>query len=194
MVGSVISVKASRDGKTVKLEVKVGSEKRILTVSEGTYREIGCPLSGDLIDADTLLAIEAESRRRGAMEKASRVLAYADNNKKSLYRKLLQAGYSKEESLCAVEECVARGFIDEERQLLRLIEKLANADGQGPYKILARLAAKGYAPRDISAAMTQLTNTGAVDFSRNARLLLERLQPEGAAEKQKILYKYGYKK
>ena len=85
MQGTVISVKpADKKGSAVKIELSFGGEKRIYTVSEGTYREIGCPLSDELIDADSLELLEREHRRRCAMKKALNILAYADNNSKNL--------------------------------------------------------------------------------------------------------------
>ena len=190
---SVVSVKTSKDAKSVRLEVKVGSENRIYSVSEGTYREIGCPLSGDFIDGDTLVGIEAESRRKAALAKASRILAFADNNRRNLYRKLIQAGFSRDESRFAVSECVSLGFIDESAQIRRIIEKMANGDLIGPYKIRMKLISKGYEPKDISAVLDELTASGEVSFTENKKALLERLMPESFEEKQKILYKYGYR-
>lgn len=191
---SVVSVKSSKSGNSVKIEVKVGSENKIFTVSDGTYREIGCPLSDEVIDTDTLVAVEKESRRLKALQKALRILSFADNNRKNLQRKLIAAGFTKEESDYALGECLKKGFIDEDRQLLRLIEKMANSDRIGPYKISAKLAAKGYSPFDIRRIMTFLSESGDIDFKKNANALFEKLRPESYDEKQKILYKYGYKR
>lgn len=191
---SVVCVKSSEGGNSVKIEVKVGSEKKIFTVSEGTYREIGCPLSDDIIDTDTLIAIEKENRKRKVLEKAFRILAFADNNRKNLYRKLIAAGFTKEESEYALEVCLKKGIIDENRQLERLIEKMANTDLFGPYRILPKLAAKGYSASDIRRIMTSLSEAGQIDFKKSADALFEKMRPESYEEKQKILYKYGYKK
>jgi SOS response regulatory protein OraA/RecX len=192
--GTVISVKpADKKGSAVKIELSFGGEKRIYTVSEGTYREIGCPLSDELIDADSLELLEREHRRRCAMKKALNILAYADNNSKNLYRKLLTAGFSREEASITVKECIRLGYIDEERQLERLIIGLWERDLLGPARIYAKLCSKGYNPSQVSAVMGRLRQAGEIDFGKSRRALIEKRMPETYEERQKILYKYGYK-
>ena len=194
MQGSVISVKTSDTNRTlVTVELALGNEKKKYTVSEGTYREIGCPLSGDILDEDELELLEHEFQRREAMKKALRILAYADNNKKNLYRKLVKAGYSTDNATYTVNECVRLGYVDEERQLERLITLACNRDLNGPSKIYARLLAKGYRAADITEAIARLTRLGEINFTESKKILLSRKDPATREEKQKILYKYGYK-
>lgn len=194
MQGSVISVKHSDKKQTlIIIELLVGDEKRKYTVSEGTYREIGCPLSAEQIDAGAIELLEEEHLRREAMKRALRILAYADNNSKTLYRKLILAGHSRECAAYAVRECVSLGYINEAQQLERLISLGCNRDLFGPSKIFSKLLAKGYAARDISAAMDRLRESKEIDFQRSKELLLMKKAPESYEEKQKILYKYGYK-
>ena len=194
MQGTVISVKpADKKGSAVKIELSLGGEKRIYTVSEGTYREIGCPLSAELIDADALELLEGEDRRRRAMKKALNILAYADNNSKNLYRKLIIAGFSKDEASLTVKECIRLGYIDEAGQIERLIIRCCESELLGPAKIFAKLAAKGYKPAEISEVMNRLREAGEIDFTESRRRLIEKKRPETYEERQKLLYKYGYK-
>ena len=194
MQGTVISVKpADKKGSAVKIELSLGGEKRIYTVSEGTYREIGCPLSAETIDSVALGIIDGEDRRRRAMKKALNILAYADNNSKNLYRKLLTAGFSREEASITVKECIRLGYIDEERQLERLIIGLWERDLLGPARIYAKLCSKGYNPSQVSEVMNRLREAGEIDFTESRRRLIEKKRPETYEERQKLLYKYGYK-
>lgn len=193
MGGTVISIRPEGKARThLRIKVDFGQEQKTFTVSEGTYREIGCPLSGEIIDGEALEQLIREGGERDALKRALSILSYADNNKKSLARKLYLAGFNKSEVEYALRECIAHGYIDERRQLERLIislhEKLI-----GPSKIYARLLSKGYSGADISAVMSRLASDGELDFSESKRRLLEKFRPEGHLEKQKLLYKYGYK-
>ena len=190
----ILSVGA-KEGKTplVIITALNGEKKQKYTITEGTYREIGCPLSDELIDADSLELLEREHRRRCAMKKALNILAYADNNSKNLYRKLLTAGFSREEASITVKECIRLGYIDEERQLERLIIGLWERDLLGPARIYAKLCSKGYNPPQVSAVMGRLRQAGEIDFGKSRRALIEKKHPETFEERQKILYKYGYK-
>ena len=110
MGATVISVRTREKNKcTVILEIMVGNEKRKYTVNEGTYRNIGCPLSGEEIDEDMMLTVSEEDGRRRALEKALKILAYADNSKQRLYSKLVTHGFSRDISKSTVEECVRLG-------------------------------------------------------------------------------------
>ena len=194
MLSKILSVK-SKEGKTplIILEIKSGENRRKYTVSEGTYREIGCPLSGDVIDSEALTSISEEDEKRRALLKALNILAYADNNEKTLYRKLTLAGFSRDTASETVRECVSLGYIDESRQIERLILK-HYAEYMGPYKILAKLAARSYKASECSNIMRKLEQTGEIDFDANKKRLLSAKLTQNAdfAEKKKILYKYGY--
>ena len=194
MQGSVVSVRsAGKNGTLVKIELLIGGEKRIYTVSEGTYREIGCPLSDEILDGDMLSHIVKEHGRREAMKKALNILSYADNNSKNLYRKLIMAGFSKDDATYAVTECIKLGYIDEERQLQRLVYIMWERDLLGPAKIFAKLAAKGYRQSEISRTIDALRQNGEIDFAKSQKELLMKKAPATYEEKQKILFRYGYK-
>ena len=194
MQGTVISVTPADKKQTlVKIELSVGGEKRIYTVSEGTYRNIGCPLSAEIIDEDSLNTVIKESARRSAMKKALNILSYADNNSKNLYRKLITAGFSKDDAIYTVKECIRLGYIDEARQLERLVYILWERDLLGPAKIFAKLVAKGYKASDVSMTIEKLRQAEEIDFSVSLKKLLEKKSVTTYEEKKKILFRYGYK-
>ena len=79
----ILSVR-SKEG-TVPLVVIDGEsdgKKTKYTITEGTYREIGCPLSGEVLeDEEAELLVKRDEERR-ALAKALSILAYADNGEK----------------------------------------------------------------------------------------------------------------
>ena len=190
----ILSVR-SKGEKTVlvTLDIEIDGIRKKYTVSEGTYREIGCPLSGEEIDEEFFLILSTEDEKRRALAKSLNVLSYADNNKRALTGKLLRAGFSREAIEYAVTECVMRGYIDEARQAERLIMK-HYAELLGPHKIKAKLQARQFSSALISKALCTLEEQGEIDFKENrARLLREKLGADASYdEKMKLLYKYGY--
>lgn len=196
MNAKVTSVR-SKDGKTplVVLYMDTDGEKIKYTISEGTYRDIGCPLSGEILDDDAIEAIAEEDERRRAMQKALNVLSYADNNEKKLYAKLIIAGFGKEAATQAVRECVRLGYVNEERQIKRLIIRYWS-ELQGPEKIIYKLISKGYDRGTAYRMIETLVQTGEIDFEESRDKLLEKKLPSDAtaADKTKLLYKFGYRK
>ncbi len=194
MNGKIVSIRTK--GKStilVELTLLIDDNKVKYTVSEGTYRKVGCPLSDEIIDGDSLDMLAGEDEERRALMKALSILAYTDNNKRRLYTKLINRGFSKKVANATVLECVRLGYIDEERQLERLILKYSE-ELWGPKKIMAKLVAKSYSASEISKMIKALEDCGKIDFKKSRAILLEAKLPEGASyeETRKLLYKYGY--
>ncbi len=162
-------------------------------IDEGTYREIGCPLSGENLDGDRLLLIKETDERRRALKRALNALSYSDKSKSALAMRLRALGFSKEAVEYAIDECMAHGYISEERSLETMISGLANRSLLGPYKIIPRLLSRGYRLETIRAVIKRLTDNGEIDFeSGKERLFEKNPTPQSAEEKQKLLHKYGY--
>ena len=160
MTCKILSIRTKESKSTlVVLLTETDGVRKKYTVSEGTYREIGCPLSGEVIDEDVISVISAEDEHRRALQKALNLLAYADNNEKTLQKKLRLAGFSREATAFATEECVRLGYIDEKRQIERLILKYAS-DLSGPNKIIAKLAARSYSTGAVIKIMSELEESG----------------------------------
>lgn len=196
MNAKVISVRA-KDGKAplVILYTDCDGKKSKYTISEGTYRDIGCPLSGEILDEDMLYIVAKEDERLRAIKKALNLLSYADNNEKKLYTKLVLAGFGKEASKNAVCECVRLGYVNEERQIERLIIRYWG-ELHGPDKIIYKLISKGYNGGLAYRIMQTLERNGEIDFDASKEKLIEKKLPCDASEadKRKLLYKFGFKK
>ena len=177
------------------LGVSEEGESARYTVNLSTYRDIGSPSAGDLLDNGQISAIKYTDQLFRAKKKALNILAFADNNRKTLFIKLQRAGFSRDiaESVCS--EMVERGYVNEARQLERLILVEANIKLRGPLRIAPSLMQKGFSGSQIGEVMSRLVDSGEIDFSKNARLLLEKKLPDGLDEDEakKILYKNGYK-
>ena len=188
-------VREIKDSRLLLLGVAEEGEIARFTVNYATYEEIGTPRPGDFIDCEQMSAIRYTDEQIRAKKKALNILAYADNNKKNLATKLYRAGFGRDTVSAVTAEMEGLGYIDERRQLERIILNEANLKLRGPRKIIPTLAAKGYSTSDISSVMSALVDSGEIDFSRNARILAEKKLPEGAdsEEKKKLLYKNGYK-
>lgn len=188
-------IREVKDSRLLLLGIAEEGESARYTINQNTYIEIGSPSVGDELDTEAMSCIEYTDRLIRAKKKALNILAYADNNKKSLSMKLYRAGFDREtvESVC--DEMVERGYINESRQLERLILNEANVKLRGPGRIVAALMAKGFSSSQIRETISELVASGEVDFSRNARLLLDKKLGDEVDEDEakKILYKNGYK-
>jgi SOS response regulatory protein OraA/RecX len=156
---------------------------------------LGSPSRGTAFTDEELSLIKSEDERIRATKKALSLLSYSDNNEKALVTKLHRAGFSRDIAVGVSEEMVRLGYIDESRQLERLILREANISLSGFGKLLPKLIAKGYSSENIKKITHRLAESGEIDFKENARRLIEKKLPENASreEKKKLLYKNGYK-
>ena len=190
----ILSVR-SKEG-TVPLVVIDGEsdgKKTKDTITEGTYREIGCPLSGEVLEGDEAELLIRRDEERRALAKALSILTYADNGENQLKIKLMRHGFSKSAIDETVKECVRRGYIDDLRIIENAVLKLA-ADYQGKKKIIAKLVAKGFSAGTVIKTVVRLEAEGKIDFTEaRRRLISEKLPPESTKEeKLKLLHRYGY--
>ena len=185
----------SKDAKLplIILTVEHEGEKKKYTITEGTYRDIGCPLSGEEIDPQALEAVEREDEERRALAKALSILSYSDNNKRRLFAKLISHGFSTSAAESAIKDCVIHGYINEDRQIEHLIVGY-HRELHGPARIFAKLRARGYDGKQIKAAMARLSEAGELDFERSKEALIEKKLSRDASDEdiKKLLYKHGY--
>lgn len=165
------------------------------TVSASCYADMGCPEVGDFLSEDQLFMLREADELHRARKKALSLLSYADNNRRNLMTKLTRAGFKREVASDVTDEMVSLGYVNEARQLQRLVLNEANVKLRGPSRIIPALVAKGYSSSDVRKAMCELTESGEIDFKKNAKLLMEKKLPEGTdiEEKKKFLFKNGYK-
>ena len=193
-MAKIIYIKESKTKGYLVIGVKDGEEKTPLTVNGAAYAEVGSPALGEELSTDTYEALARENQRFLALRKALYLLSFSDNSERNLRYKLMRAGYPCDVVDFAVSEVLRLGYINEARQLERLILTEANSRLFGPMKIVSRLVSKGYSAGAIREAMESLRDSGEVDFDTNRARLLEKL-PDGYTDEDmyKLLYKYGYK-
>lgn len=191
---TIISVRAKESGAGLVIITALHNEKKQkYTVTEGTYREIGCPLSGEVLDLEAEKLLTEKDEERRAIAKALSLLSFSDNSERSLRAKLTRAGFSRAATDSAVKECVMRGYLDEERMLECAVRSMAR-ELYGKRKMLAKLSARGFSQTSIIRAISALEDKGEVDFAEmKHELLSKKLDTEAAREeKLKLLHRYGY--
>ncbi len=187
-------IRISKDKKLLLLGI-AEEERSRYTVGERFYLSIGSPRARDIISDSDLDLIKKEDERVRATRKALSLLSFADNNEKGLALKLIRSGFCRELAEGVAREMVNLGYIDESRQLRRLVLREANINLSGYSKFLPKLISKGFSAEDIREATRALVDEGEIDFKENAKRLIEKKLGSGATaeEKKKILYKNGYK-
>lgn len=189
----IIFVKTSDTKKSVKIGIDNDGESVTLTLSAGVYTSLGSPLRGDTVDEYTYEEMKREDESYRALKRAIGYLSLSDKSRYALYSKLREAGFSREASEGAASECISLGYLDEARQLERLVETEANYKLRGRYYIKRKLAAKGYRASDIDRAISLLVESGDVDFDHNFEKLAEKRGAETEEERHSLRYRFGYK-
>ena len=186
-------IKELKEKNLLLLGISEEGESARYTVSRALYLDIGAPGRGDEIPHGFMEEISDFDEYFRAKKKALSLLSFADNNKRELKIKLLRAGFSKEIADRCVSEMLSLGYINEERQLLRLCLREAEKL-RGPRRITASLMAKGYSSVDIHRAIRELCDSGEVDFDKNKALLISKSLSHDAEEDEikKLLYKAGF--
>ncbi len=189
-------VKKKENSPLLLLGISEEGESARYTVDARLYNEIGRPIKGDVLSESDMAALLYSDEYYRARKKALALLSLSDNNERTLKDKLMRGGIRREIAAEVVAEMVGRGFVDEARQLERLVLREANEALYGFYKITARLLRKGYKLSDIRRTVDNLRESGEVDFDENLARLKEKKLPEDyePSELEKLLYKYGYKK
>ena len=168
-------------------------DTKAYSVTLATYSTIGAPgRYSDVSDRD-LDTIVAEDERYRAMKRAVSLLAASDKSVYNVSSRLRQLGYSAESVESAVQECLARGYIDEQRQLRRLVEKEANEALRGRYYIKKKLMSRGYRSADIDRAISALEDDGELSFKDNFERLVDKNGADDEEARRKLAYKFGYK-
>ena len=176
----------------VTLSVDNGGDSAVYSIRHALYSELGSPVRGSSLTDEELEVIICADREYRCMKKALAILAYADNNKRALYMKLMRAGFSSAEARSATEECLRLGYINEQSQLERLVIKEANTSLKGRAYIMAKLSSHGYNSSDISSTIDSLVESGEVDFVGNFRTLCQRCGASSDEERKKLKYKNGF--
>lgn len=195
MTGYVLSLAKGKKEGVLRMKFSADGVTRTLTLTEEEYCDLGCPLRDEELSEDALFFLSEKEKYETAKEAALRLLSYADNNRRTLIRKLTLKGHARETAERVAEEMISLGYINEERQLEHLIESAANRGLYGPAKITAKLLSRGYAAADIRRVFLRLCEEGVISPEENREALI--LKKLGTApdpdEKKQLLYRYGYK-
>lgn len=188
----IVYIKETKEKNVLSLGVSEGEELSRFVLDAAFILELGLAV-GEIDESDYEKIKSRDLYIRGK-RKALSLLAFSDNSKKTLTVKLLRFGLNRAMADRIVSEMCDLGYINEDAQLSRMIERLANGQLMGPKKIISRLASKGYSPSDIKRAMRAMCDFGEIDFSENKRRLLEKYSvTDGDIElENKILYKNGF--
>ena len=187
-------VKENNNTGRIRLGIVRGEESVSYTVDKAFYTKLGRPERGCILDDGTVSLIAEEDGKIEAKKSALSLLSYSDNNEKGLYMKLRRKGYDSATARNAVDEMVSLGYVNEERQLLRIIKSEANDKLRGPKKILPALVSKGYPIGLVRSVMRRLCDDREVDFQANAARLVNKRLGSGADPKEakELLYKSGF--
>jgi len=174
----------------LKLGIDTGEGISWFLISKGQYESIPVQNVGDELDEDSFRTVLHFEEYNRAKKKALNILAFGDNSVRELKLKLSRAGISRAICENVTDEMIRLGYINEERQLLRIIEKEVNLNLHGARKILAKLVPKGYSAEKIKSAIRTLELEGKIDLQQTRKKLI--LGVESEEERRKLLYKNGF--
>ena len=137
------SIKQANVKGYLKLEIDTGAVETWLLLSDAQYDALGRPTPCEEISDDDFRAASDGDEYNRAKKKALNILSFGDNSERNLMTKLSRAGFSRHTRELVASEMKALGYVDEERQLKRAIETLANERLCGPKKIFSSRSAKG---------------------------------------------------
>ena len=188
----VVYIRDSSSRGYLRIGLSDGEEKYEYTLSKAQYEELGSPVRGEAIS--DIEALKEHDMKYKATLYALRILSYGDNNLRTLRKKLVSRSVPSAVADEVCEEMTSLGYIDESRQLERLIENEASVKLSGRKKLYARLISKGYQKKDIDRVLDDLISHGTVDFEKSKKKLIEKKLHTGASEEdiKSLLYKYGY--
>ena len=186
---TVIYLRGSARRGYVTVGVRLSDAEKKYTVPEGA---VSLCRGYELSEEEHLELVRLDEERR-ALDRAASLLAASDKSRAILRARLISLGFSREVADMTVAECVRLGYLNEERQLERLILREAEGSLRGPKYIMRKLAAKGYRTEEIRRTISALTERGDIDFKALFARLAEK---RGITDREELLalaYKYGYK-
>jgi SOS response regulatory protein OraA/RecX len=138
-------------------------EKKKLIITSEMFFELGFPHfpCGKVeVSCGKLDEIEYLAKKTAAIKRGIYILSFADNTKKSLARKLVLKGFSKEIALDAADHLEKVGYINEIESAKALSRDLAEKKLYGIRRISSSLYEKGFSRDAIEAAIDEID----VDF------------------------------
>ncbi len=184
------------NGNVVEIAVHVtqgeNTEKKYFKVLSSDF--VSMRLSKGEINPELCDELERADRRCDAYLRAINILSFGANTARTLLIKLRRRGIDETSAKEAVEMLCDRGYLNEEEDLVREIERCIRKKwGKG--RIMAHLHAKGYDEEGVSQAEETLSE---VDFGEKClELLCDKCDeiPRELKERQRLiasLSRYGY--
>ena len=180
-----ISYTASGDRAIISLESE--SEQALITVPPEVVKNHGVK-KGDTISRELFEALSDNAELDEAIRKGLSILGYGANSPSRLEEKLRRHGFSSEISSNAVAELIGRGYINEEKDALRLCDSLI-LKKYGPRRVLIALKKRGYDRAVLQKAEEFLSD---IDFSEVCESLIRtkiKKLPETRDEAKKLVAK-----
>ena len=177
----------SGSGDRVVLRLVGEREQALITVAPESLRKYGLK-KGCEISRQLYAELSDGAQREAAVRKGLAILGYGANSVARLEEKLVRHGYSAEIAHEAAGELCARGYLDEEKDALRLCDSMISKK-YGPRRILAALRARGYRRDILLRAEEFLAET---DFSEVCETLIKtkiKKIPETREEMKKLIAK-----
>ena len=192
---AVCAVRAADNGARLLLEIAHGrgSDARRETLCVFAARQAHLPVRG-VITPDTYADFVREAAICEAMTLGLRLLAYSGVSQARLREKLRQRGVCAEAARTAVALLASEGYLDETESALAAAKR-GLAKLWGDRRILADLAAKGFASEALQAAKEMLASEDST--ARCVRLIEKQRMclPQddvAAARFAAVLTRYGY--
>ncbi len=202
---TIVALEARRGGDEAELTVKITAgesreETQKLAVGTKMLFEIGNIGVGVLpyeLTQEQFDTLEYDAELWKAVKKGIDLLAYSDNTKFTLTKKLRERSFDKYIAEDAAEYLADAGYIDEKRMLERAVEQLANVKLYGKSRIKSELFKKGISREVLSEYLDECFDK--VDFEENLIRLLEKKCDLSAMDDRKYreslyaaMYRCGY--
>ncbi len=165
-----------------------------LSVPASFFRERGWAAGRLIGDSDAEEAVAA-ARVFECICAGVRLLSYSDNPKRGLVRKLCAKGYDRGDAEAAAAELEALGYINEDSQIKRRGEAMAERKLRGLRRVKSELCALGY-DRDKVASWADGCG---LDFGEICARAIEkkggipdRGDPDGRRKLMSYLYRQGF--
>ncbi len=202
---TIVALEARHGGDEAELTVKITAgggkeETKQLSVGAKMLFEIGNIGVGVLpyeLSREQFDTLEYDAELWKAVKKGIDLLAYSDNTKLALTKKLRERSFDKYIAEDAAEYLAEIGYINESRILERMVEQLANVKLYGKSRIKSELFKKGISRGVISENLEECFEK--IDFEENLIRLLEKKCDFSSMGDRKYreslyaaMYRYGY--
>ena len=127
-----------------------------------------------------------------ALKTAYHIVGFKDNTVAEMRDKLSSRGYGEETVEAVIEHLSAKGYLDDERMLLRAVRQMAEGKLYGKARIRQELRRKSYDPSLLASLDFEREELCDIDF---AAVCYRLLQKRGGVKDQKtyaFLVRYGH--